>query len=117
VSECLGALLRVSPSSVGESRLSAAFEPLRDRARDVAGTASEHVAFISLATLRRDEALDHLLAVVRTGPHDRQRARPKSWASIGATRPCGRGSKKPPLHAKDPPFEEPSRNHRSKAIA
>jgi HEAT repeat protein len=89
VSECLVALLRLSPSSVGfvagflrargpeaaesaalalgESRLAGAFEPLRDWARDVAGTAPERMAFIALATLRREEAFDHLLTVVGTG--------------------------------------------------
>ena len=78
VSECLGALLRLSASSVdfvagflrargpdvadsaalalGESRLAAAFAPLVDWARDVAGTAAERVAFIALATLRREAA-------------------------------------------------------------
>jgi HEAT repeat protein len=90
VSECLSALLLIAPSSVGfvagflrargpeaaesaalalgASRLPAAFEPLRDWARDVAGTAAERVAFIALATLRREEALDHLLGLLRTGP-------------------------------------------------
>jgi HEAT repeat protein len=89
VSECLGALLRLTPSSVdfvagflrargpdvaesaalalGESRLAAAFAPLLDWARDVAGSARERVALIALATLRREEALDFLLGVVREG--------------------------------------------------
>jgi HEAT repeat protein len=89
VSECLGALLRISPPSVGfvasflrakgpdvaeaaalalgESRLLAAFEALRDWSRDVAGTPRERTAFLALATLRREEALDHLLGVVREG--------------------------------------------------
>jgi HEAT repeat protein len=89
VSESLSALLRISPSSVGfvagflrtrgpdaaesaalalgESRLPAAFEPLRDWARDLAGTGLERVACIALATLRREEALDHLLGIVRAG--------------------------------------------------
>jgi len=89
VSECLSALLRISPTSLGfaagflrtrgpviaeaaalalgDSRLPAAFECLRDWARDVAGTSAERVAFIALATLRREEALDHLLTVVRSG--------------------------------------------------
>jgi HEAT repeat protein len=89
VSECLGALLRISPRSVdfvagflrargpdaaesaalalGESRLPAAFEPLRDWARDVSGTGHERVALIAMATLRREDALDHLLGIVRAG--------------------------------------------------
>jgi hypothetical protein len=89
VSECLGALLRLSPESLGfvagflrargpeaaesaalalgESRLPAAFEPLRDWAFDVAGTGRERVAFIAMATLRREDALEHLLGVLRSG--------------------------------------------------
>jgi hypothetical protein len=85
----LSALLKISPSSVafaagflrargpelaeaaalalGESRLPAAFECLRDWAHDVAATPSERVAFIALASLRREEALEHLLTVVRIG--------------------------------------------------
>lgn len=87
VSECLGALLRISPPSVGfvagflrgrgpelaeaaalalgESRLAGAFDALRDWSQDVAGTASERAAFLALASLRREEALEHLLRVVR----------------------------------------------------
>lgn len=89
VSECLGALLRVSRQSVGfvagflrgrgpeqaeaaalalgESRLPAAFEVLRDWSQDVAGSALERVALLGLATLRRDDAIDHLLGLVRAG--------------------------------------------------
>jgi hypothetical protein len=97
VSECLGALLRISPSSVGfvagflrargpdvadsaamalgESRLPAALTVLRDWARDVAGTARERVAFMALVTLRREEAMAHLLEVVRMGePRSAERA-------------------------------------------
>jgi len=87
VSECLGALLRISPPSVsfvagflrgrgaevaeaaalalGESRLAGAFDALREWSQDVAGTARERVAFLALATLRREEAIDHLLSIVR----------------------------------------------------
>jgi hypothetical protein len=89
VSECLGALLRISPRSVefvasflrargpevaeaaalalGESRLAAAFEALRGWSRDVAGTPLERAAFLALASLRREEALDLLLGIVREG--------------------------------------------------
>jgi len=97
VSECLGALLRISPASVafvasflrargpdvaeaaalalGESRLTAAFEALRDWSRDVIGTPPERVAFLALATLRREEAIDHLLGVAREGePRSAERA-------------------------------------------
>ena len=87
VSECLGALLRVSSPSVsfvvgflrgrgpevaeaaalalGESRLPVAFEALRDWSQDVGGTSLERVALLALATLRREEAIDHLLSIVR----------------------------------------------------
>jgi hypothetical protein len=97
VSECLSALLRISPSSVafaagflrgrgpeiaesaalalGESRLPAALDALLEWARDMAGTAGERVAFLAIATLRREEALEHLLTVIRIGaPRSAERA-------------------------------------------
>lgn len=53
--------------ALGESRLPAAFEALRDWSREVAGTPRERVAFLALASLRREEAIDYLLEVVRGG--------------------------------------------------
>lgn len=49
--------------ALGESRLPAAFAPLRDYASRTVG-ARRSAALVALALLRRDEAYDHLLALV-----------------------------------------------------
>jgi HEAT repeat protein len=53
--------------ALGESRLPEAFAPLRDWCRRLSGTRDEGTALLALATLRRDEAFDELVAVVRDG--------------------------------------------------
>jgi HEAT repeat protein len=88
LTECLVALLQLSPVrslafverflddgdparreaaalALGESRLAEAFEPLRLWRERLAGGPDERLALLALAALRRDEAFDYLLALVR----------------------------------------------------
>jgi HEAT repeat protein len=60
-------LAEAAAVALGESRLAEAFEPLRTWSRQVAGHAEEGAALMALAALRRDEAFDHLVSLVRDG--------------------------------------------------
>jgi hypothetical protein len=86
-SECLTAVLRIAPSralsalapflehadpevaegaalALGQARVEGAFERLREWCERRAGTASEAAGFTALALLRREDALDHLVAMI-----------------------------------------------------
>lgn len=89
--ECLRALLQLAPRpnlelavgllggsdepsaeaaalALGESRLSGAFEPLRERAERAVGKGLRRVVLLALALLRSEEAWGYLLELLEQGP-------------------------------------------------
>jgi hypothetical protein len=64
------ALAEVAALTLGESRLEAAFDPLRRKLESRAGSALRRALLLALAMLRDDAALEYLLARLAAGERD-----------------------------------------------